>query len=172
MYAYQQLMEQNDLELSDLPADARVGIKTIQQIANAKKMTEARGQNVSEQVLNKIRANDKWVVREILDFIDNKETNTDDIPAPAAEVINQIKAEAPAELTPEQKLGQTIENELSFLHEQGDYFTADEIKQFGATKTYQTIFENYDNNGSNGVHTSTFMLDESDQKEHFSLNKK
>ena len=161
MYAYEQLLNENNLSVADLPADAKLGIKQIKQIANAKKMTEARGQNVSQAVLNKIKANDKWVVREIIDFLNDKDSNEEELPAPAPEVIEQIKDETP-DLTADQKLGLKIENELAFLHEQHgtSFLDVDSIKP--AKTTYSTIFENYENGGKNGVTTSNFSLIETE----------
>ena len=163
MYAYEILMEKHSLTKSDLPADALLGIKTIQQISNAKKMTEARGQNVSQAVLNKIKANDKWVVREILDVIDEQApSNPDELPNEAEEVITQIKEEETPAITPEQKLGYEIDNELSFLFDNGPdnnyQFTTNDLQNLGAKKTYTTIFDNYEQEGENGITTSNYRL--------------
>jgi len=168
-YAYENLLDEYNLSVNELPEDARLGIKSIKQIANAKKMTEARGQNVSQTVLNKIKANDKWVSREIIDFVNDRETNTDDLPAPADETIILIKEET-TELTTDQKIGLKIENELEFLHEQfgEENLTIEQIRP--AKTTYKTIFDNYETGGNNGVSTSKFNLIEADN-EIFTLQK-
>tara|TARA_R110000764_G_scaffold542_6_gene2082 strand:- start:8700 stop:9224 length:525 start_codon:yes stop_codon:yes gene_type:complete len=162
-YAYEQLLEEHELNVSDLPADAKLGIKQIQRIANAKKMTEARGQNVSQDVLDKIRSNDKWVSREIIDFMNDIDSSNQNLPAPAPDVISQIKKEEAPELSPEQQLGLKIENELSFLFDNfgNAIISVDDIKP--AKLTYSTIFDNYDNGGQNGISTSNFSLIETEE---------
>jgi hypothetical protein len=169
MYAYEKLMQENDLKITDLPADAKIGIKTIQQIENAIRMTEKRGQSVSQSVKDKIKANDKWVTSEILAYLDDEE-NDDDIPHTAPEVIAEIKEEDP-ELSPEQKLGYEIDRELAKLFESGrTKVNIEEIRSV-APKLCKHIFETYDDDEENGVKTTNFSFVESEEKLMFNLEK-
>ena len=176
MYAFEQLLSENNLKKTDLSKDAQIGIKSIQQIENAIRMTEKRGQNVSQAVKDKIKANDKWVVREILDHLEDEETNFDDLPNPAPAVLKEIKEdEAPEEkLTPEQIKGLKIDIELKNLYEDGevvDYtFTAKDLRLL-AKLAYSTIFNSYDNDERNGIVTSNFSLLETSEDETFKLVK-
>lgn len=170
MYAYEKLMQEHNLKVGDLPADAKIGIKSIQQIENAIRMTEKRGQSVSNAVKEKLRANDKWVTGEILAFLDNDETD-DDLPNDPKEVIAEIKEES-EELSPEQQLGYAIDAELAKLFESGkSRFDIEEIRSV-APKTYKHIFETYEDESENGVVTSNYSFIESDEELMFDLKKK
>lgn len=164
-YAYEKLMSEHNLSLSDLNDDAKYGIQTIKKIEKAVKMTEARGQNVSSQVLNKIKTNDKWVVREIIDQLEDKETNQEEIPNEADDVITLIEDENYQINPPETQIdpmGLAIDNELSNLYENEMFeITLDDLKK-SASKTYKVIFENYETGEENGVSTSTYLIKETD----------
>lgn len=172
MYAYEKLMQEHDLKKADLPKDAQIGIKSIKQIENAIKMTEARGQNVSQAVKDKLRANDKWVTGEILAFLDDDETE-EELPHEPEEVIEEIEEDDETEeLAPEQHLGYDIDEELHKLYEQGEQsWNLDKVKKV-APKTYKHIFETYEQGGENGVVTSNYAFIESENEMVFNLQKK
>ena len=76
-FAYEKLMQEHNLSISDLPEDAKIGITTLKDIEKSIKMAEKKGNVVSEKTYAKIKANDKWVVKEILDFVDETDDNED-----------------------------------------------------------------------------------------------
>tara|TARA_R110000751_G_scaffold258936_4_gene358299 strand:+ start:3805 stop:4329 length:525 start_codon:yes stop_codon:yes gene_type:complete len=173
MYAYEKLMSDNNLSKDELPADAITGIRSIQQIANAMKMTEKRGQTVSQNVKDKLKANDKWVVREILDHLEDTDNNSADLPNPAIEVVDSLNEKAPPAAPAPDPKGIKIDNELANLYEKGDdyhfQFTIEELRDLAKT-TYQTIFSTYNESEKNGVITSNFSLLE-ENTEVFKLQK-
>ena len=69
-YAYEKLMQEYELSHSELPEDAKLGIEAIKNIEKAVNMAEKSGKKINPQTMAKIKANDKWVVREILDYVD------------------------------------------------------------------------------------------------------
>lgn len=90
-YAYQKLMAENKLTVAQLPEDAKIGITAIMNIEKAISMAEKKGKKINPDTIAKIKANDKWVVNEILDFLDDTDKNTDEIPHEQEEVIEEIK---------------------------------------------------------------------------------
>jgi hypothetical protein len=90
-YAYQKLMAENKLTVAQLPEDAKIGITAIMNIEKAISMAEKKGKKISPDTIAKIKANDKWVVNEILDFLDDTDKNADEIPHEEEEVIDEIK---------------------------------------------------------------------------------
>jgi hypothetical protein len=48
---YEKLMEENNLKLSDLNEEARIGIKTITDVKKSINMLEKKGKTVSEDVI-------------------------------------------------------------------------------------------------------------------------
>ena len=90
-YAYQKLMAEHKLTVAELPEDAKIGITTIMDIEKAISMAEKKGKKINPKTIAKIKANDKWIVNEILDFIDDTNKNEDEIPHESEEVIDEIK---------------------------------------------------------------------------------
>jgi DNA integrity scanning protein DisA with diadenylate cyclase activity len=166
-YAYQKLMAENNLTLAQLPEDAKLGIETIKNIEKAVNMAEKSGKSVSSQTMAKIKANDKWVVREILDYLEDEDENTDEIPHDDNEIIEEIDEAN----NPQKQLGYKVEAELEkmFLTNQKE-FEFSKIKSI-APNTYNVLFENFDDDGDNGIETNKFSLIETD-KEIFTLTKK
>lgn len=194
--AYEKLMKEHNLSLSDLPPDARVGIDAIQGTLNGIRLQEKKGKPTNPKVYDKIKTNDKWVVREILDMIEDKDTNTAELPHTKAELKEVIDTPAagtpaagapaagapktddqPAQATagttgttaPDAK-GLAIEAELKALFDGGrTAITLDELKA-AAKATYDHIWDTYEAGGQNGVETSHYSLMET-EKEKFTLKK-
>lgn len=183
-YAYQKLLAEHKIVESDLPADAKVGITAIKNIEKAINMAEKNGKKISPETIAKIKANDKWVCNEILDFVDKTDENEEDAPYEEEEIIEEIKDETEEEEEtgdePEQKeeqpavadpKGMKIDAELSVAYEKGKKtITLEELKTISKT-AYDVIFDTYDDSGDNGVETSVFSLLETDENV-FTLNKK
>src|SRR6478752_2402511 len=93
-HAYEKLMKEHNLSFSELPVDARIGIESIQQIGKAIHLAEKNKRNIKPAVFDKIKANDKWVVREILDYIESKDSNQGPLPNKPDAVIDIIEPDA------------------------------------------------------------------------------
>lgn len=178
-FAYQKLMAEHKLELNELPQDAKIGIDSIFQIEKAISMAEKKGKKVKQSTLDKLKANDKWVVREILDYVEGKKTNTTPLPNDATTVVAEVKEviDEPAK-TPDKveetvtadPKGLKIDEELKKVFETGKTeLTLDEIKSLAPT-AYNLIFDTYDASGDNGVETSHYSLIETSEKK-FTLKK-
>ena len=172
-YAYEKIMQEYNLQYSELPEDAKLGIEAIKNIAKSVNMAEKKGNKVNPQTMAKIKANDKWVVREILDFVEDEDENSDEIPYDDEEIIEEIEEieEVDDSNNPKKQLGLNVESELEkmFLTNQKE-FTLDEIKRIAPT-TYNVIFDAFDEDEDNGVETNKFKLIETDE-EIFTLTKK
>jgi hypothetical protein len=165
-YAYEQLMEENDLTIAELPADAKQGINQIKKIEKAIKTVQGRGRSVSNDTMDLIRVNDKWIVREILDYIEDKDIDRGEMPNSVDDVIESIEEDAAAD-----PKGLKIDKELESLYTAGaHYLTIDEIRTH-ARNAYDVIFEAYERGGDNGIVTSYYSLIE-EQDGNYSLNKK
>lgn len=170
-HAYQKLMQENSLTLEQLPQDAKIGIKTIADIEKSINMMEKTGKKVSDKVLQKLKANDKWVVREITDHIEGTKKNEEPLPNPAAVVIAEIKEEgATGEVVVDSK-GVAIDKELAALIEAGKTtFTIEELKSASPT-SYTVIFDAYKEGEENGIETTFHKLIET-EKQTYILTKK
>lgn len=157
MYNYEKLMEQEGLELSALPEDARIGIETIAKMNRVIALTESKGKKIRPEVHKKIAANDKWVTREILDFLENKDSKqTPKAPHTEEEIKKDIEQDA---VDPK---GVAIDEELKALVEKGiKELKAAELKEKAPT-AYSVIFQNYEDGGENGVDTTYYEVRETE----------
>lgn len=89
--AYLKLLEQHDLTVKELPKDARIGIRQIEKLYSAIQKNIEAEITVSKSAMEKLRANDKWIVAEILDYLDEKENPCDDIPFDKDEIDEEIE---------------------------------------------------------------------------------
>ena len=172
-YAYQKLMEDYGLSYNDLPEDAMHGIEAIRNIEKAINMAEKNGKTVSSKTIAKIKANDKWVVQEILDFVEDDDDNDDEMPYDEDEVIEEIKGNE-KQLTQEQQFALNIENELDSMYKMGKkVWEATEIEE-ESDLLFEAIKETYHQGDSqNGIETSRYSLIESPPSSFtFTLKKK
>ena len=174
-YAYEKLMAEHNLTVEQLPEDAKVGIKTIKDIEKAMAMAEKQGKKVKPETLAKIKANDKWIVNEILDFVEDTDDNEEEMPHDGEDIVDEIEdgqqQQQPAKPQVD-PLGVAIDAELTEMFKTGKRdWSSDEIKNGGYKKTYNCIFDNYEDGQENGVETSNYRLIEV-KEELFTLTKK
>lgn len=89
--AYVKLLEQHNLTVKELPKDARIGIRQIEKLYSAIQKNIEAEITVSKSAMEKLRANDKWIVAEILDYLDEKENPEDEIPYDSDEINEEIE---------------------------------------------------------------------------------
>lgn len=177
--AYEKLLKEHDLQITDLPEDAQIGIKSIKEIEKAVAMTEKKGKTVTPSTIAKLKALDKWIVREITDLVEDKDTNTDAPPVTpdvAAQVLADAKTDEPAKGADEPDIKAVDEKGVAIDKEFDEMWsnnkkecTLDELKQL-ANKAYDVVFDSYEAGKENGINTSNYSLIESGDK--FTLTKK
>lgn len=176
--AYEKLLAEHKLTEAELPQDAKIAIKDIKNIEIAINLSDKKSAKAgltyspSSEVIAKIKALDKWVVREILDYVEDKDTNTAKPAVDTAKVIEEIKADATTEeeVVVADPKGLKIDAEfVELLKNNKSELTLDELKS-SAPVAYSTIFDNYDQGGENGIDTTFFSLVE--KNELFTLTKK
>jgi hypothetical protein len=181
-YAYEKLMDEHKLKFEDLPDDAKIGIKTIENIAKAVNMAEKKGKKVSPEVTAKIKANDKWIVNEILDFIGDKDENEDEMPFDKADfekdfadVANDSDDSDDSDDDDDndddnQEIAVEVEKELTEMFNSGKVqWQSEEIKGKFPT-VYRVLFNGYDAEEENGIRTTNYSLLET-KREIFEISK-
>ena len=159
-YAYQKLMEQHELTYSELPEDAKTGIDVIKDVEKAIKMAEKKGNAISQKTYNKLKINDKFVVGEILDYVNENDNDDDDeVPFDAKEIKEEMIETTSVQLDPK---GLSIDEEMKeILAQNKSKLSIDEVKRY-APNSYNAIFQGYDPDEENGIETSYFRLIEKD----------
>ncbi len=164
-YAYEQLLVEHKLTVAELPEDAQTGIKQIKDIEKAIVLSEKAQRKISPATLAKVKTFDKWVVREILDYVEGKETNTAAPAVAATTIIAEIKEETiPAATTvvetPVDPEGVKCDAEFAeLLKNNKAELTLEELKTMAPT-AYSFVFKHHTNDLTNGVTTSYYVLSE------------
>jgi type II secretory pathway predicted ATPase ExeA len=170
-YQYIKAMQEFDLSYGELPEDAQTGIDQIKDVEKAISMLSNRGKNPTEKTMKKLRAMDKWVYYEILDYVNDTEKNDDEIPHEADDIVAEIKSDSTEVKATADPKGLKIEEELTALFKQGKKaMSIDDIESLAPT-TYQVLYDVYDADEENGVETSQFkLIEKPDNLFHLSKN--
>jgi len=162
---YKKEMEKHGLSYAELPEDAQTGIDAINDVLKGFNMLEKKGQKPSAKAIKKLNAMDKWVYYEILDYLHDTDKNDDDIPFDAEDVLEDEEGKQNDNNEPKaDPIGLKIEEELASLHEQGvETISSDDLRNKART-TFKTIWDNYEEDGKNGVITSHYALVETSEQ--------
>ncbi len=120
-YAYESLLTKHKLSVSDLPKDAQDGIAQIQSTERGlnllRKKAEKSGKpfKLSGEAQTKVLLWDKFVMREIMDFLDDKDSNP-----------TKPKDDAAKILTEEEKKQAAIDKEAAEKQAEADKIKAEE----------------------------------------------
>jgi hypothetical protein len=173
---YVKMLEDNGVNISELPARAQLGIRGIQDTIKLVALNEKQNRKVTTHTLDKIKANDEWVCRDIEDYVKGKKTNTDPIPHKTADIIDDIKDDAkiilPAKVDDQitDARGTKADAELKDLLAKGKTtLTLAEIKT-SAKNAYDIIFDAYKEGEENGFDTTYYSVRET-EKEVFTISK-
>lgn len=171
--AYLQLMEEHKLAITDLPKDCQIAIKSIKDCEAAINMQDKKAEKAgktytpSADVLDKIKALDKWIVRDIIDFVNEKDTNTDAPPIDPKTIVAEIKADVPVVIEADPK-GVQCDVEFAAMLKAGKTdCTADELKTLCPTAE-KIIWE--DTTSPKGLTTSFYIITETEPNK-FTLKK-
>ena len=154
-YQYIEAMEKFDLSFGELPEDAQTGIEQIKDVEKAINMLSSRGKKPTEKTLKKLRAMDKWVYYEILDYVNDTDKNDDEMPYDEEEIIDELEGANSIAIPPHHL---RIEDELKSLYDSGKKsYSIDQLKST-ASSVYDVIFDGYDPDEENGIETSNYSL--------------
>lgn len=195
---YKQLLEDNNLQVSDLSGEARVVIEQLNKTLKGVGLQEQNGKAISEKTKEKVEALDNLVCREIVEQLQGNEQEEEEEAEEEGVVDNVSVREKSAILDDKDLLegqedeeeeeeaeevqteiiaeandpkGVQIDADLKVAHEGGKTtITLEELKKVSKT-AYDVIFSTYDESGDNGLVTSNYSLIETDENV-FTLTKK
>jgi hypothetical protein len=160
---YEKAMKEYNLSYSELPEDAKDGISDIKDVLKGIAMLEKKGKKITPRTMGKLKRMDKWVYFEILDHVHDTENNDDEMPEDAEEVIEEMNEEAEVanestQISEEDKVGYEVDAELKKMFDSGKKeWSIDEVKS-AAKKTYNILFDTYEEDAENGIKTSNYSL--------------
>lgn len=167
---YEKALKEHNLSMSELPEDAVVGIENIKEVLKGINILQSRGVKPKEKTLKKLKAMDKWVYYEILDYLHETDKNEEEIPYESDEVLDELEKDGGVKNNQIDSTALKIEKELEELFKNGITNISSEELKNKAKLTYVSMFDNYEEGEENGVQTSKYSLIETD-KLNFKLTK-
>jgi hypothetical protein len=173
---YKKALTENGLNISDLPEDAQTGISEINNVLKAFNMLEKKGGKPTAKALKKLKAMDKWVYYEILDYLHDTDKNDDDIPFDAEDITDDLQnknnqSDLDDKINEPDALGLKIEAELDGLYQSGKKVYSIEEIGSNAHETYNVLFDSYEDGEDNGIVTTKYsLLEGTDKKFTLKLN--
>jgi hypothetical protein len=173
--AYEKLLEKHNLEVSELPKDAQIVIKELVLLKGQLSGKVNIGQKLSPESLSRLRIKDEVVVDKIFDYLDEKGEDSDEDNEDEDEETEDEPEDKDNDNDNNEIMegGVIIDGELNGLFKSGKTeISITELRSI-APATYDCIFDNYEQDGSNGIETSNFsFIETSANSETFKLNKK
>jgi len=164
--AYEKLLEKHNLEVSQLPKDAQLVIRELVTLKGQVQSKLNIGQKVSEDTYERLRIKDELVVDKIFDYIEENDTHENND-------ADDNEDENTDNNNGDMETGLQIDAELNALFKAGITEISFEQLKNNCPVTYDVIFDNYENESTNGVGTSNFDLVETESgSETFKLTKK
>lgn len=184
--AYEKLMEEHNLQQSDLTDDAKVAIKQLKDIERGMNLSLSRGKRIQPETAKRIKTLDTFITRDILYMLDD-EQNPNPVPDPeetkkileaqaaakkveedAARAKEEEAAKKAKEVSPE---GIKCDGEFAEMIKAGKTEVSfEELKSLAPT-AYGLIFDAYEDGADNGITTSYYVLAET-EKNKYKLSKK
>lgn len=171
-YQYKKALEKYGLTESELSEDAKAGIAQLNSINRTIAANEASGKKLSSATIKKINALDKWIVYEIVDQVEETDANDNEPEFSPEEIQARVEADLAKTEADKKTKGELVETELAKLFNEGAEKTISlENLQTKCPVCYDIIFNNYDENGDNGVETTRYSLIET-AEQIFTISKK
>lgn len=166
--AFEKVIEENNLDLENLPSDIQKSITDIKKSKGAIETRIQLGHDVKDATIDNLKEKDAELVERILDHLEID--NDDDSDDEGNEEGNEEEEENMFDVSKYD--GNKIDSELSSLLDQGvTEINFMEIRS-ACPLTYELLFEAYEANKENGVRTSHFeMIETAPNSETFYISK-
>jgi len=181
---YEKLMDEYDLTAEDFDKETQAGIRSITHLKNLIESKRRVGSKITPEAIDKIKFADKSLINEILDYIEDNdldetddEKNEDDLEADTkggnADNGDGSNDDADNEENDDREdeegeddmgdegsadIGDILDNEFRNLLSQGMTNVRLDQLRGSAPKTYEIIWDEYENGEINGIETSFFRL--------------
>lgn len=181
---YEKLMDEYNLSAEDFDKETQAGIRSIIHLNNLLESKRRVGAKITPEAIDKIKFADKSLISEIFDYIEDNDLDKnddneeeDDLEANPkggnADASNGSHDDADNEKDDDREdeegeddmgsegstdIGDILDNEFRNLLSQGMTNVRLDQLRGSAPKTYDIIWEEYENGEINGIETSFFRL--------------
>ena len=174
--AFEKLLENHNIEVSDLPKITQVEIREANSLKGLIESKKNIGQKVTPETIEKLEDKDNSIVDDILEFIDDLEEEDDDSEdndSEAEEEDNDDDDDDDDDSEDDDIDGVSIDQELHNLFKSGSTTLNFNQIRSQAPTTYDCLFETYGKDEENGINTSNYsIIETAPNSETFNISKR
>ena len=169
---FEKIVDENNIDIDGLPRDLRISIKELSDLKARVLAKTNIGQNISEETIERIRIKDQVIIRELLEYIEDEEEDTnDDITYSNDEDDTEDNEDNDDNMQVDYSVAIAIDKELDAMFKSG--ITTISLGQLKskARNTYNLLWETYESDEENGIATSNYeLIETSENSEEFNLS--
>ena len=179
--SFEKAMEEHNISMEDLPKDVKLMINEANDLKSRIEAKKQIGQKITPETMERLKAKDRLLVKEILDFVDERDDEEDEDedddndnqkPFGSSDEDENDDQDDDDDQDYDDGEGVVVDQELEVLVKSGmSKITLDELRS-KAPNTYNILFDTYGQDEENGIITSNFSLTEtSSNSQEFKISK-
>ena len=175
--SFEKAMEEHGISMDELPKDVKLMINEANDLKSRIEAKKQIGQKITPETMERLKAKDRLLVKEILDYADERDEDDDDDDDDDEEENSGSSGSNNEDDDMEEDYDDTegvaVDQELELLAKSGvSKITLDQLRS-QAPNTYNVLFDSYGQDEENGIITSNFILTEiATNSQEFKLSKK
>ena len=173
--SFEKAMEEHGISMDELPKDVKLMINEANDLKSRIEAKKQIGQKITPETMERLKAKDRLLVKEILDYADERDEDDDDDDDEEENSgsSGSNNEDDDMEEDYDDTEGVAVDQELELLAKSGvSKITLDQLRS-QAPNTYNVLFDSYGQDEDNGIITSNFSLTEiATNSQEFKLSKK
>ena len=172
--SFEKAMEEHGISMDELPKDVKLMINEANDLKSRIEAKKQIGQKITPETMERLKAKDRLLVKEILDYADERDEDDDDDDDEEENSgsSGSNNEDDDMEEDYDDTEGVAVDQELELLAKSGvSKITLDQLRS-QAPNTYNVLFDSYGQDEDNGIITSNFSLTEiATNSQEFKLSK-
>lgn len=170
--SFEKAMEEHGISMDELPKDVKLMINEANDLKSRIEAKKQIGQKITPETMERLKAKDRLLVKEILDYADEREEDDDDDDEDTSGASGSQNDDDDMNEDFDDTEGVAVDQELEVLAKSGiSKITLDQLRS-QAPNTYNVLFDSYGQDEENGIITSNFSLTEiATNSQEFKLSK-
>jgi DNA-binding Xre family transcriptional regulator len=157
--SFEKIMAEHNISLEELPKDVQLTINEVSELRNRIMSKKQIGQAITPETMEKLKAKDRMLVKELLDY-DEERNDDDDEEDDDASGDKSGSEDDEEDNDYDDGEGLAVDQELEGLSKAGLVTISLNDLRSKAPKSYDILFDTYGQDEENGIVTSNFSLTE------------
>ena len=156
--SFEKIMAEHKISMEELPKDVQLTINEVSELRNRIMSKKQIGQAVTPETMEKLKAKDRMLVKELLDFDEERNEDEDEDEDTGSSDDNENSDDDENDYDDGE--GLAVDQELEGLSKAGLVTISLNDLRSKAPKSYDILFDTYGQDEENGIVTSNFSLTE------------